>query len=260
MDDGRILIERDAGVMVIRIARAAKRNALTPAMIADYSQALADYDADDEACCALVVAEGDHFTAGLDLAKAAALWDAGGTLYPAHLPHICDIRPPYRRKPLVMAVQGISFTFGVEMMLAADVVIAASDCRFAVLETTRGIMASAGATFRLPAAAGWSNAMRWLLTGDEFGAEEAYRMGLVQEVVAPGAQGERAMTIAARIAAAAPLAVIETRANARLAQMEGFEAAVARLDEVRSFLRASDDAKEGLASFQERRPARFSGR
>jgi len=260
MDDGRILVEREDGVTIVRIAREAKRNALTPAMIAAYSQALADYDADDEARCALVLAEGPHFTAGLDLARAAEVWDAGGTLYPPHLPHICDIREPFRRKPLVMGVQGICFTFGVELMLAADVVVAASDCRFAVLEVTRGIMASAGATCRLPQVAGWSNAMRYLLTGDEFGAAEAHRMGLVQEVVEPGRQGDAALAIARRIAANAPLAVAATRANARLAEAEGAAAAVARFDEVRAALRATEDAAEGLASFRERRQARFTGR
>lgn len=260
MDDGRILVERDGGVTIIRLDRVAKRNALTPRMIADYMQALGDYEADDTARCALLLANGPHFTGGLDLAKAAEVWNAGGVLYPPHLPHICDIREPFRRKPLVIGVQGICYTFGVELMLAADVVVAATDCRFTVLEVTRGIMASAGATIRLPQVAGWGNAMRYLLTGDEFGTAEAHRMGLVQDVVEPGQQGEAALAIARRIADNAPLAVAATRANARLARMQGDAAAVARFDEVRATLRASEDFQEGLASFVERRKARFTGR
>src|SRR5262249_56787585 len=99
-------------------------------------------------------------------------------------------------KPLVMAVQGITFTIGIEMLLAADIRIAASDVRFAQLEIARGLYPLGGATFRLVREAGWGNAMRYLLTADEFGAQEALRMGLIQEVTEPGHQLDRAIEIA----------------------------------------------------------------
>src|SRR5262249_36096680 len=108
--------------------------------------------------------------------------------------------------------------------------------------------------------AGWGNAMRWLLTGDEFGADEALRIGLVQEVVEPGRQLERAIEIAERIAAQAPLGVRATLANARksLADAEA-AAAHALMDQVRALM-GSDDAREGMMSFLERRTARFTGK
>src|SRR5207244_8543758 len=120
-------------------------------------------------------------------------------------------RDPWRKDgvwttPVVAAVQGWVMTLAIELLLAADIRIAASDARFAQLEIRRGIYAFGGATIRLPRDAGWGNAMRWLLTGEEYDATEAYRLGLVREVVAPGRQLDRAIGLAAMTAeTSAPL-------------------------------------------------------
>ena len=102
-----------------------------------------------------------------------------------------------------------------ELALAADIVIAAGDVRFRQLEIGRGIVPFGGATFRAPAQLGWSNAMRFLLTAGEFGAAEALRIGLVQEVVPAGAHVRRATELAQIIARQAPLGVQATLASAR---------------------------------------------
>ena len=83
-----------------------------------------------------------------------------------------------RTKPLVVAVNGKCLTVGIELILAADICIAAEDATFAQIEIKRGIFPFGGATLRFPERAGWGNAMRWLLTGDEFDAKEAFRIGL----------------------------------------------------------------------------------
>jgi enoyl-CoA hydratase/carnithine racemase len=101
--------------------------------------------------------------------------------------------------------------------------------------------------------------MRWLLTGDEFSAAEALRIGLIQEVVPDGGQFERALFIAGRIAAQAPLAVMATRRNAAIAVRDGAAAARLALMEDARRLMHTQDAAEGLASFVERREARFKG-
>lgn len=161
-------------------------------------------------------------------------------------------------KPVVMAVNGIAFTLSIELALAADIVIAADDVRFRQLEIGRGIIPFGGATFRAPAQLGWGNAMRFLLTAEEFGAAEALRIGLVQEVVPAGAHVQRAADLAHLIAQQAPLGVQATLASARA----GLGRGPAARDCIASLLPGimrSQDAAEGLRSFTERREARFTG-
>jgi enoyl-CoA hydratase/carnithine racemase len=160
----------------------------------------------------------------------------------------------------VCAVQGICFTLGIELMLAADIAIAADDCRFAQIEVKRGIMPAGGATFRMVERAGWGNAQRYLLTGDELNAADALRLGFVQEVVPVGQQKERALAIANRIAEQAPLAVCASLASSRIAVERGPHAAIRELNAQQARLMATEDAAEGVRSFVERRNGRFVGR
>ncbi|GGQ92276.1 hypothetical protein GCM10008957_00230 [Deinococcus ruber] len=163
---------------------------------------------------------------------------------------------------MVGAVHGKCLTLGIELLLALDIRVAASDATFAQIEVQRGIFPFGGATLRFPQVAGWGNAMRYLLTGDEFGAHEALRLGLVQEVVETGQELNRAIELAERVAAQAPLGIQATLASARLAAEGGehFRAAADQLMPEVMRLFATDDAREGLQSFQERRPATFSGK
>ena len=147
-----------------------------------------------------------------------------------------------------------------ELLLAADIRLAADDTRFAQMEVRRGIMPFGGATLRFPRLCGWGNAMRWLLTGGQFDAAEARRIGLVQEVCPPEELLPRARRLAAEVAAQAPLAVQASLRSAHLAVEQGFGAARAQLlDEARKLM-ATEDAREGLLSFMERRPGRFQGK
>lgn len=258
--DGRIVVRRDDPVMMIGIDRVAKLNGFSAVMLKELAEAYTAMEQDPSIRCGVLYAEGPHFTAGLELDRVAHLFSQGRPLFPGGEIDPIGLRPPIRSKPLVAAVQGICFTLGIELMLAADIVIAASDCRFAQLEVRRGIMANQGATIRISERAGLGNALRYLLTGEEFDAETALRLGLVQEVVAPGTQVERAAALARTIANQAPLAVAATLANARKAVFSGADAAAAELDELQSQLMSSEDAAEGVLSFKQRRPARFSGR
>jgi enoyl-CoA hydratase/carnithine racemase len=196
----------------------------------------------------------------LDLAEVGPAVASGASLFPDGTIDPLDMADPRRTKPVVCAVQGYCLTIGVELLLAADVRVAADDTVFAQMEVQRGIMAFGGATLRFPQVAGWGNAMRWLLTGGRFDAAEAFRIGLVQEVRTPGDHLDRALAIATEIAEQAPLAVQATRASALAALEEGPPAAAARLlDQVRPLM-ASEDAAEGLRSFVGRRKARYHGR
>lgn len=162
-------------------------------------------------------------------------------------------------KPVVLAVQGIAFTLSIELALAADIVVASQDVRFRQLEIGRGILPFGGATLRAPAQLGWGNAMRFLLTAEEFGAAEAHRIGLVQEVVPAGRQLSRAVELAQVIAAQAPLGVQGTLASARQAAGD-LTAARQHLAGLLPPILASEDAAEGVRSFLERREAVFTGR
>jgi enoyl-CoA hydratase/carnithine racemase len=161
----------------------------------------------------------------------------------------------------VAAAHGRCLTLGIELLLAADIRIAAADTRFAQIEVLRGIYPFGGATIRLPRQSGWGNAMRWLLTGDEFDAAEAHRIGLIQEVAADAdAARARAVEIAHTIAdRAAPLGIAATLAAAHLARSDGDDAAAAALRPEVTRLFGTADAAEGVRSFVERRPAEFRG-
>jgi enoyl-CoA hydratase/carnithine racemase len=163
-------------------------------------------------------------------------------------------------KPVVIAVQGTCLTLGIELMLAGDIVVAAESTRFGQIEVARGILPFGGATIRFPRAAGWGDAMRWLLTGDLFDATEAHRLGLVQEIVPDGAQFDRALELAEKIAAQAPLAVQATLANARLAQREGAVSAERALQPALARLAQTEDSHTGMQAFLTRTPAVFVGR
>lgn len=258
----KITTTRDGHVLLIGINRPEKRNAFdleTIEQLVGAYEVLAD---DPELRVGVVFAEGDHFSAGLDLAEVGprvAEVGPAGLLGEGRVDAYGLWGPPVP-KPVVVAMQGIAYTLSIELALASDIVIAADDVRFRQLEIGRGIIPFYGATLRAATQLGWGNAMRFLLTAEEFGAQEALRIGLVQEVVPVGSQKTRAIEIAQMIAAQAPLGVQATLANARLAVTEGSEAAKKHLLAVLPEILASEDAAEGVHSFLERRPARFTGR
>jgi enoyl-CoA hydratase/carnithine racemase len=258
--DGRIQVERRGALLLIGVDRPEKRNGFTETMLDELARAYQRLEDDSEMRVGVLHAFGDHFSAGLQLDRLQARFTEGRHLTPEGLVDPFQLHPPFRTKPVVAAMQGICFTVACELMLAADIVVAANDCRFAQLEVKRGIMANHGATIRMVERAGWGNAMRYLLTGDEFDAETAFRLGFVQEVVAPGHQLERAVQIAESVAAQAPLALAATLTNARKAAWEGPANAILELGSIQKRLFESDDAKEGVRSFVERRTAVFTGR
>jgi enoyl-CoA hydratase len=261
MDEPRVVTERRGHLLLIGLNRAEKRNAADFAMLQELSLAYGLLERDPDLRVGVVHALGDHFTAGLDLA------DVGPRLGPNGLEIVPEggINPwqvdgTELSKPVVIAVQGTCLTLGIELMLASDIVVAAESTRFGQIEVSRGILPFGGATIRFPRAAGWGNAMRWLLTGDLFDAREAHRMGLVQEIVPDGRQLHRALELAERIAAQAPLAVQATLASARTALRDGQSAAEADLQPALARLAASTDARIGMEAFLSRTPAEFEGR
>jgi enoyl-CoA hydratase len=220
-----VIVEQRDCVLHIGLNRPAKRNAFNIEMLEDLGRAYERLERDDALRVGVLFAQGENFTAGLDLAQVGPRLMAGSLDWPD------DARNPWRNdgrpwtKPVVAAVQGWCLTLGIELLLAADVRIASADARFAQLEVQRGIYPFGGATTRLPREAGWGNAMRWLLTGDEFDAAGS-----------------------AHDACRSPTA-----------NREGERAAEDRfVDDVVDLFNTKDGA-EGMLSFMELRPARFIG-
>lgn len=259
--ESKISVEERGHILLIGLNRPAKRNAFDLQMLEELADAYTRLENSDELRCGVLFAHGEMFTAGLDLANVApeVVRSNGVLKFGADSIDPLNIHNQ-RTKPVVVAVAGKCLTIGIELILAADIAIAAENATFAQIEIKRGIFPFGGATLRFPERAGWGNAMRWLLTGDEFDANEAHRIGLVQEVVETGKELEKAIEIAEQIARQAPLGVYATLKSARKLQQEGYEAAKNDLQPQIIELFNSEDAKEGVQSFLERRDGKFKGK
>jgi enoyl-CoA hydratase/carnithine racemase len=256
---GRIVVERRGAVLLVGIDRPQGQNRLDAPMIIGLGKAYYQLEHDDGLRVGVLHAIGPDFCPGLDVPAFIAARAAG--LLPPKEPVInaLGLMPPFRTKPVVVAVQGRTQSVGHELFLAADVRVAATNSVFGQLEVTRGVFPGGGATVRFPREAGWGNAMRYMLTGDEWGADEARRMGLVQEVTPPGRQLDRALELAEKIAAAAPLGVRATLASSREALAAEEATALAALQQEFGHILQSEDAKEYQRALREGRKPAYRG-
>ena len=255
-----IVARQPGGILTIGLDRPEAQNRIDPAMLLAIGKAYYQLEHDDELRVAVLYAKGPNFVSGLDVAAFNAATRAGQL--PPKDPDFLqplNLLPPLRTKPLVVAVNGAVRTVGHELMLAGDIRVAAKDAVFAQSElVTGGIMPFGGATIRFPREAGWANAIRYILTADEWNAEEAYRLGLVQAVTPPGEQLDRALEFAKKISTAAPLGVRAALVSARQA-LAGEDPAIAALAPTAAKLRTSADYQEFLKAFQEKRPPVYHG-
>jgi enoyl-CoA hydratase len=256
-----VTLDRQGHLLLIGLNRPDKRNAFNLAMLAELARAYALLESDDKLRCGVLYAHGEHFTGGLDMVDVGPAVVAGDSPFPP------DGRDPWRldgdwTTPVVAAAHGWVMTLGIELLLAADIRVAARDARFSQLEVRRGIYPFGGATLRFPRETGWGNAMRWILTGDEFDAQEAHRIGLVQELAEDRAGALAAATRIAHTIAerAAPLGVQTILRSAHRCRDDGDAAAVAALRPDIARLFTTADGAEGITSFIGRRDAVFTGR
>jgi enoyl-CoA hydratase/carnithine racemase len=270
-----VITERQGHVLLIGLNRPDKLNAFDPHLIEQLSAAYTELAEDRELRCGVLWAEGRYFTSGLDLGslvKRVPQEVAASVLRPIPLPFeiVKSLIPrgnvdPWGvtsdpcPKPIVTAVHGRCFTLGIELLLTAQVNIAGEEATFTQYEVSRGMLPFGGGTVRWPLAAGTHNAYRYMLTGDEFDAAEARRIGLVQHVVPTEQCRPTAVEIAEKIAAQAPLGVQAVLASVRNAESKGASAELGRIHRRLARLLLSKDLRRGFTAFKERRPAEFKG-
>ena len=256
---GKVSREVRDNIMLIGLDRATKRNAFDSYMIHDLSVALTEYEDGEDLRCAVIFAHGEHFTAGLDLVELQPKLASGVFHFNPNEINPWGTSARKRTKPVIVAVQGYCYTAGIELMLNADLVIAQENTQFAQMEVQRGILPFGGATIRFVQAAGWTKAMRYLLTGAPFSAQDALAMNLITEI-STTVPLDRALELAEHICRAAPLAVQATLASAQEATLQGAEVAFSNLQLHLNPLLHSQDAQEGVMAMLERRAPKFKGK
>ena len=165
-----------------------------------------------------------------------------------------------RKKPIIAAVDGLATAGGCEIVLAADMVVATTRSSFGLAEVMRNLIAGAGGLFRLPRAIGQATAMEVILTGQPLSAERAFTLGLINRLVEPGKAEESAFELASRICLAAPLAVWASRKIVLAAAYENDETLIKMTNNEFGKVLQSEDTKEGLTAFIEKRPPVWQGR
>lgn len=256
----KVLLDLKDHILTITFNRPEKYNALDPESYHILAKALYQLHINDDLRVAVIQANGQHFTSGLELDKWAPIFANG---QPPQLPEggidPYGMQGEKLSKPVILAAQGLCYTSGLELLLNTDIRIATQDTRFAQLEVRRGIYPCGGGTIRLPQEIGWANAQRYLLTGDEFFADQALQWGLIQEIVDHDKLHERAREIAIKIAQSAPLGVQAALRSSKLSRSENHHVAFENVFNDMPAIMKSADAAEGVRSFLERRQANFKG-
>jgi enoyl-CoA hydratase len=244
--------ERTGRLLVVRMCREAKRNAVNRQLADELDAAFNLLEDDDGLWAGVLTGTGSVFCAGSDLT-------AGGDYVTERGGEYGLIRRR-RRKPLIAAVEGPALGGGLELVLACDLVVASRTARFGLPEVSRGVVASCGALFRAPHALPANLARELLLTGEPIDADRAREAGLVNVVTEPGGAVPAAVALGERICANAPVAVQASlvAVNRWLAAAEEFGWQVTA-DAVAA-IGASEDYREGIAAFLEKRPPRWTGR
>jgi enoyl-CoA hydratase len=249
-------------VALITLNRPEARNAVNGAVATEMEAAIDRMEEDPEVWVGVLRAntEGQDrpvFCAGADL---KAINSGEGGALGTERGGFAGFAYRARRKPVIAAVDGLATAGGCEIVLACDLVVATTRSSFGLAEAKRNLIAGAGGLFRLPKAIGRTTAMEAILTGEPISAERAFQLGMVNRLVEPVRAVEEAMAMAARVCAAAPLAVWESRQVVLASEYADEDTLKAMTDAAMGKMMASEDLKEGLQAFIEKRPPVWQGR
>jgi enoyl-CoA hydratase len=249
-------------VGVIRLNRPEARNAVN-GDVATAMEAIIDrFEEDDDVWVGIITAntEGQDrpvFCAGADL---KAINSGQGSALGTRKGGFAGFAYRDRKKPVIAAVDGLATAGGCEIVLAADMVVATTRSSFGLAEVKRNLVAGAGGLYRLPRAIGKNVAMELILTGEPLSAERAHHLGLVNRLVEPGKALDEALALAAQICASAPLAVWASRKVVLAAADEDEKTLRKMTDDAFGQVMSSEDLKEGLEAFIEKRAPNWKGR
>jgi enoyl-CoA hydratase len=252
--EGRVRLVSEEGVATLTLDRPSKLNAIGPGMLAELNRVIAELDVDPIVRTVILTGSGDRaFSVGADVNAWAALepldmwrsWIREGHRVLQRLAHL--------RQPTVAAINGYAFGGGLELALAADIRIAADSATFALPETKIGTLPGWAGTTRLPEVIGAARAKQMIFSGCRIDAATAERWGLVNEVASPTTLMERCRELALEIAANAPVPVQLAKAaiNSDASGPEAFAGAL---------VAGTEDGREGVSAFREKRTPRFLGR
>lgn len=247
-----VVTERRERILIVKLDREPKRNALDASITQGLDAALNELEDDPELWCGILTGGTKFFSAGADL--------AAGPGEPTPRGGIVGIINRQRSKPLIAAVEGFALGGGMELVLCCDLVVAATNATFGLPEPKRGLMPDFGGAFRVTRMLPPNVAREMLLTAESITAERAERLGFVNLLTEPGGALGGAIAMAGKICANAPLAVREALAIANREVAGDEEPIWERSHAAHARLLASDDVREGITAFFERRPPTWRGR
>lgn len=252
-----ILVEQRDAVTLITLNRPKALNALNSQVLADLKAAFAAYDADDSQRCAVITGSEKAFAAGADIKEMSeqSFADMYGDNFFAGYDDVVATR-----KPWIAAVAGYALGGGCELAMMADFIIAADNVNFGQPEIKLAVTPGMGGSQRMTRAVGKAKSMEMCLTGRMMKAEEAERSGLVARVVPASDLIDEAMKSATEIAGMAPLATIATKEMVNAAFEMNLQQGVVFERRLFHGLFGSEDQKEGMKAFIEKRPGNWTGK
>jgi enoyl-CoA hydratase len=255
-----ITVEQRDAVTLITLNRPKALNALNSKVLEELIDAFAAYQADDSQLCAVLTGSGDKaFAAGADIKEMSEKEAADFYLEDFFAPWTSEIVKK-TRKPWIAAVNGFALGGGCELAMMADFIIASENAKFGQPEIKLGVAPGMGGSQRLTKAVGKSKAMEMCLTGRMMNAEEAERSNLVARVVPHDQLLDEAMKTAKQIASMPPMAAIANKEMVNAAFETGLDQGLIVERRIFQILAASEDKKEGMAAFVEKREGQWKGR
>ena len=257
-----VTVERRDDVVLVGLNRPSIQNRIDPPTRLRLGEMFYQYEHDPSLRALVLFGHGENFSRGIDVdAAQAGLISGQRATSPAPTLDLLGNSQPHRTKPMVVVVHGDTWNLGHEIYLAGDVRVAAANTRFGQDENTHARFPGGGATVRFVREAGWGNAMRYMLTGDHWTAEESYRMGITQQI-APTQQAalDAGVALARKIAACGPLGIKATLASAHQ-MIDPVEAdALSKLGAQYAALYRTEDFTEGRKAEAEGRPPKYQGK